>query len=559
MGEEPQTASGKRLLLAYAGSSAELVKPLHRAFEAAGFEVEAAPDDKPLHDHPVDKVRAVVVCWTPAAVASDGVNLQAARAQKARKLVPILLAPCSPPGNLGGLLRPTDLSGWRGDPADREFRELVQSLHGRLSGGALGSLLGANIFRSRYFTWGSAGAAALGAVAIIANFSDLRQTIDGFTNPGASERSLSATNAKVEEVLTLLKQRSPQPLSADAEAALRESIEGLLSAQSGARGAAAEKLAAGDFEGALAELQAAADEGEKAAQALAETWKEIGALSFATDKQTAIGAYTRATELSPNDSDARNLLGSLHLRTGNYEEALRAMEQVSWFEEDEAKRAVALGNLGVVALNQDDPDEAERLFRESLAINEKLGDKDGQAADLADLSDVTMRRGNAARATEMLRRALTFYTETDNLVGQSNVHGRLGSVAFERGRLTEALTAYSTASELADASGETEAIAAAQLNLADAADATGKLDDAVEHYEAALMMAQVIGARMQEAQALSGLGDVAFKRKDKTAAIEHYRNSMRIYMSAGMDRPAAQLRALLEELGAKPSPEGPEN
>jgi hypothetical protein len=30
----------------------------------------------------------VVVCWTPAAVASDVVNLQAARAQKARKLAP---------------------------------------------------------------------------------------------------------------------------------------------------------------------------------------------------------------------------------------------------------------------------------------------------------------------------------------------------------------------------------------------------------------------------------------------------------------------------------------
>lgn len=547
------------MLLTYAGSSAELVKPLHRAFEAAGFEVQTAPDDKPPADSDIDQARAVIVCWTPAAVASDGVNLQAARAQKARKLVPILLAPCSPPGNLGGHLRATDLSGWRGDPTDREFREVVQSLHGRLSGGMLSSLFSANIFRSRYFTWGSAGAAALGAVAIITNFGDLRQTIDGFTNPGASEKALIATDQKVEEVLKLLKQKSPQPLSADAEAALRESIERLLSAQSGARGTAAEKLATGDLDGALADLQAAADEGEKAAQALAETWKEIGALSFAADTQASIRAYMRATELAPQDSDARNLLGSLYLRTGNYESALRTLEQVSWFEDDEAKRAVALGNLGVVALAKGDRTEAERLFRESLEINERLDNKDGQAADLADLSDVVRAQGNGARANEMLRRALKLYTETGNLQGQSNVHGRLGGAAFERGQLSAAQADYSNASKLAEESDDLGSRIYAELGLADVASAMNKLEDAAERYDMALEFARALDARENEAQALSGLGDVARKRNDKTTAIERYRDAMQIYLMIGAEEPVGKLRALLNELGATPSPEGPEN
>lgn len=555
------TASGanRRLLLAYAGSSAELVKPLHRAFEAAGFEVETAPDDKPPRDHAMDNARAVIVCWTPAAVASDGVNLQAARASKARKLVPILLAPCTPPGNLGGHFGATDLSGWRGDPADKEFRELVQSLHGRLSGGILGGLFSRNPFRSRYFTWGSAGAAALGAVAIIANFGDLRQTIDGFTNPGASEKALIATDAKVEEVLTLLKQKSPQPLSADAEAALRESIERLLSAQSGARGTAAEKLAAGDFEGALADLQAAADEGEKAAQALAETWKEIGALSFASDTYEAIRAYQRATELAPNDSDAHNLLGSLYLRTGDYEEALRTLEQVSWFEDDETKRAVALGNLGVVALAKGDDSEAERLFNESLEINTRLGDKDGQAADLADLAGVARNKGNDRRADEMLQRALKLYIETDNKNGQSNVQGRIGGAALYRGQIAGARTAYTKAAELAEAGGDLGSTIAAELGLGDVAVNERNYDDAQTHYEGARLLAEAMGARKHEAEALSGLGDIARRRGDKSGAIEHYRASKTIYTLLDLQQPAAILDKLLKELGATPSPEGPEN
>lgn len=558
MGEE-RVASSRRLLLAFAGSSAELVRPLHRAFEAAGFEVETAPDDKPAMDHAIDRAHAVIVCWTPAAVASDGVNLQAARAQKARKLVPILLAPCSPPGNLGGQFRASDLSGWRGDPTDKEFREVVQALHGRLSGGALGSLFSANIFRSRYFTWGSAGAAALGAVAIITNFGDLRQTIDGFTNPGASEKALIATDAKVEEVLTLLKQKSPQPLSADAEAALRESIERLLSAQSGARGSAAEKLAAGDFDGALADLQAAADEGEKAAQALAETWKEIGALSFATDTQASIRAYTRATELAPQDADARNLLGSLYLRTGDYEEALRALEEVSWFEEDEAKRAVALGNLGVVALAKGDDKEAERLFRESLEINQRLDNKDGQAADLADLSDVVRAQGNPARANEMLQRALKLYSETGNLNGQSNVHGRLGGGALQRGQMAAALKSYTTAANLAEESGDTGSTIYAQLGLGDVSAATNKFKEAGEHYQIALDLSRSIDARKTEAEALSGLGDIARQQNNKTAAIEHYRSAMQFYAFIGDEKRVVELLEQMDALGATPSPEGPEN
>lgn len=549
----------RQLLLAYADSSANLVAPLRRAFEAAGFSTQIAPPDPSEAAAAIDAASAVIVCWTPAAVASDGVNLQAARANKARKLAPILLAPCTPPGNLGGIFGAIDLSGWRGDPADKEFRELVQSLHGRLSGGMLGSLLSRNIFRSRYFTWGSAGAAALGAVAIIANFGDLRQTIDGFTNPGASEKALIATDAKVEEVLTLLKQKSPQPLSADAEASLRESIERLLSAQSGARGLAAEKLAEGDFEGALADLQTAAEEGEKAAQALAETWKEIGALSFAADTQTSINAYRRATELSPNDADARNLLGSLYLRTGNYEEALRTLEQVSWFEDDEAKRAVALGNLGVVALAKGDDNEAERLLRESLEINERLGYKDGQAADLADLADVVRNQGNARRADEMLQRALKLYTETGNQNGQSNVHGRIAAAALNRGQTAAARAAYTKAAELAEAGGDLGSTIAAELGLGDVAADEKKYDDAESHYEGARLLAEAMSARKNEAEALSGLGDIARLRGDKSAAIEHYRNSKTIYVQLDLQRPAAMLDELLKELGATPSPEGPEN
>lgn len=127
---DAKSESKRRLLLAYADSSADLVAPLRRGFEAAGFTTQTAPVDQAEAAAAIDAAGAVIVCWTPAAVASDVVNLQAARAQKARKLAPILLAPCSPPANLGGRFRLADLSGWRGDPTDKEFIALIHALHG---------------------------------------------------------------------------------------------------------------------------------------------------------------------------------------------------------------------------------------------------------------------------------------------------------------------------------------------------------------------------------------------------------------------------------------------
>src|SRR6185436_7383768 len=248
---DSQASSNRRLLVAYAESSGDLVAPLMAGFRAAGFDVQDAPAQD---DGAIDAARAVVVCWTPAAVASDVVNLQAARARKARKLVPILLAPCRPPSDLGGRFEISDLTGWRGDPSDPQFLRLVHLIHARLSG----RILSGEFWRSRYVSWGGAGAATLALLAIAVNAGGLKQAFDSVFNPAASERALSATDAKVDEVLTLLNGKSGKPLDASAETVMRESIARLLSAQEGARGNAGRKLAGGDLKGALGDLREAA-------------------------------------------------------------------------------------------------------------------------------------------------------------------------------------------------------------------------------------------------------------------------------------------------------------
>jgi tetratricopeptide (TPR) repeat protein len=62
--------------------------------------------------------------------------------------------------------------------------------------------------------------------------------------------------------------------------------------------------------------------------------------------------------------------------------------------------------LGVLAQNRGDYEEAERLYRESLEISERLGDLAGKAATLHALGKLRWGQGRKAEAEELLRQAL---------------------------------------------------------------------------------------------------------------------------------------------------------
>lgn len=548
MNEAPQGAN-RKLLLAYAESSCDLAAPLQKAFEAAGFDVASCTDARPTGPEATDVAVAVVVCWTPAAVASDVVNLQAARAQKARKLAPVLLAPCNPPANLGRPL--ADLSGWRGDATDLEFLRLVHALHARLTK----RMFSSDFWRSRYLSWGGLGAASLGAIAIIANLGDLRQTIDGIANPAASQRDLDDVKSKVQEVVTLLKQKSGQTLSSDAEFALSQSIEQLLSVQSGARGAAARKLENGDVEGALADLNRAAQEGEKAAAGLSQTWQEIGALHYFLNTEIAIDAYQRAVDLTPHDSSALYQLGSLLVRNGALvegETVFKTLRMLAVEEGEENLTAAALGYLGRIARTRDDLEAAQKYFQQALDLDEANGNLQGQANNLGDLGEVARMQADYAVAETYFHRSLALFQQAGDRENEGVATSRLGALARDRKRYDEADKLYMNALAIADESGDREGRAYAYAGLGDTALDRGRLNDALSAYRESYKAAQEFSANESRAVALVGLADVSERMGDKAVAkdllVEALTTYHQMYLDDEVDRLDARIRKLDAQL-----------
>ena len=118
---------------------------LIQSFEAAGFSVwwDDRIDPTSSWDETIEReitaAKAVVVLWTPLSTASDWVRTEAHFASNAKKLVPALLRPCTIPLAFS-LTQAADLTRWRGDDDDRQWRkcltwvsDLVQS-HARRIG-----------------------------------------------------------------------------------------------------------------------------------------------------------------------------------------------------------------------------------------------------------------------------------------------------------------------------------------------------------------------------------------------------------------------------------------
>jgi tetratricopeptide (TPR) repeat protein len=76
---------------------------------------------------------------------------------------------------------------------------------------------------------------------------------------------------------------------------------------------------------------------------------------------------------------------------------------------DLAGKAVTLHQLGRLAQDRGDYEEAERLYRESLEIKERLGNLAGKAATLYQLGVLRWGQGRKAEAEELLRQALDIF------------------------------------------------------------------------------------------------------------------------------------------------------
>lgn len=121
------------VFLSYKREDAAKVRKLVAALRDRGLDIwwdEDIPASAPWEatiEKALAAARTVVVCWSPASVASENVRSEARVAREDGRLIQVFVKPCDPPLFFGER-QGVDLSGWRGSGGDARIDEIVEAV-----------------------------------------------------------------------------------------------------------------------------------------------------------------------------------------------------------------------------------------------------------------------------------------------------------------------------------------------------------------------------------------------------------------------------------------------
>jgi hypothetical protein len=124
---------GPDIFISYCRQDRPSARLFAEAFAEEGFSVwwDAVMHSGETFDEVIERnlraSKAVVVLWSPRSVASRWVRAEATQADRANKLVPVIIEPCERP-IIFELTHTADLPDWQGDRSDGSWQSLVNDL-----------------------------------------------------------------------------------------------------------------------------------------------------------------------------------------------------------------------------------------------------------------------------------------------------------------------------------------------------------------------------------------------------------------------------------------------
>ncbi|MFC7292554.1 tetratricopeptide repeat protein [Hirschia litorea] len=455
--------------------------------------------------------KAVVVCWTENAVASDWVRSEADDARVHGKLCPVMLQVCNIPKPFDRI-HTEDLSGWHGNRDHHAFQELEEAVKARVEGRAAKAIP----WKRKWITRGALVSFLAMAGVAAANVSlvkDLLVDDDARIEKLVSEQIAAALAA------------SGKDMDARSTETLKDAVNAVFRSSDIEKAAAREALAAGNVEGAalsLAEVAARqALAAGNAVTAAAQSYSEAGALFAASDTSKAVDAYQKSLELVPNNPDAANGLAPLYERLGRMEEAEALYTSIlnGVGTSDEKWRAKALGNLALMAEGRGEYETALAGLTEAKAIFEKLRDQGAVARALVNLGNLTHAMGDYEKSIDYSERALALSKQLGLPQGEAAALGNIGYAKMSLNDYESARTHFAQSLEAMDRAGMETEKGNAYLNLTLMLSNEGKLNEAEAMARKALDLGTRMQSRLIEGGALNHLAIIARDRQEYDQAL----------------------------------------
>jgi tetratricopeptide (TPR) repeat protein len=254
----------------------------------------------------------------------------------------------------------------------------------------------------------------------------------------------------------------------------------------------------------------------------------------------------RAVAMEPDFALALAQRGAVSLALGDPAAAQQdyqaSLEQI--YPEDQAGRAVLLGNLGLALEQQGQYRLAEVSYRQALALDQARKDTAAQALDWLHLGSLALRQEQLSGAEAGFKQAFELYRQAGSQRGQAAAQGNLGLLSFHRQDYAAARAAFQHALEMDRANGyrSGEARQLLRLGLVDLREQ--QVESARQQYSAALAIYQSTGSPYGQAMAYIGLGLVENELGDQAAALEALQTALRLLEATGSPEAETVKKAL---------------
>jgi tetratricopeptide (TPR) repeat protein len=288
----------------------------------------------------------------------------------------------------------------------------------------------------------------------------------------------------------------------------------------------------------------------------AEAWTDRARLATedADGTPPALGTPAGALWVFLMGDQAQRQLDRHHLEEAerSYRQILSAMDAQPTAPQRELLIASAYQQLGTVALERGQLDDAERWYRKSLALKQELNHRPGLAAVYYQLGKVVYLRHRPDDAEEWLRKALAIEEEIGNAPGVADTYHMLGSVALERQRLDDAAEWYRKSLAINSELGNLPRMAMTYHQLGMVAQNLGRLDEAEEWYRNALAIEEDLGDKHSMGGTCYQVGQVAVLRGRLDEAGQWYRKSLALFTELGDGAAVARTTRALGLLAGSP-------
>jgi len=207
-------------------------------------------------------------------------------------------------------------------------------------------------------------------------------------------------------------------------------------------------------------------------------------------------------------------------------------------------RARALSAVGKLALYQGDPDGAEPLFREGLALCRELGDQRRSASALTNLAFVAIARGQYADAEPLFEECATLARTLADAHLLAVILGNLGIIVRARGDRDRAAALSAEALRLAREVGDRVLTSQVLSYMGRAECRDGNLQPADACIVESLGIARDLADPDAAAEALEGYAELAVAKRAPKRAATTLGAAARLREAIGLPTPADEEREL---------------